>query len=222
MTLWKMSLLATVLLAPLAGRVGAAPRELRLLAHSPQTDADAPTFEVASVKLNKSGDRFIGFTYQGGRFKATNVPLRVLIRNAYQVHDSQISDGPNWVNSDRFDIVAKGDVGASPAFPIQLREGASKLQLMMRALLVDRFKLAVHRETRQIPVYALVVARRDGRLGPELRRSDVDCAASAAAARREVAPSSNPPAMHEETRCAMAVGPDKSEVDLEAVSHEHA
>ena len=94
----------------------------------------------------------------------------------------------------------------SRLIPIQLREGASKLQLMMRALLVERFKLAVHRETRQIPVYALVVARRDGRLGPELRRSDVDCAASAAAARRGVAPSSNPPAMREETHCAMAVG----------------
>src|SRR5258708_12464746 len=84
-----------------------------------------------------------------GRFTATNVTLRVLIRSAYAVQDSQIVAGPKWVNADRFNIVAKGDVGQSgPPLLIQ-PGGPSRLRLMMQALLTARFNLVVHTEMRE-------------------------------------------------------------------------
>src|SRR6188508_2982567 len=67
-----------------------------------------PQFEVASIKPNKSGDGRVMLGVQpGGRFTATNVPLRLLIRNAYQLQDFQIVGGPSWIADERFDIVAK-------------------------------------------------------------------------------------------------------------------
>jgi uncharacterized protein (TIGR03435 family) len=165
------------------------------------SQTDVPAFEVASVKPNQSGEVRFTFTYQGSTFKATNATLRMLIRNAYQVQDSQIFGGPSWLNDDRFDIVAKGDVGASPAFPVTQREGPSRLQQMIRTLLAERFKLAVHIAGRDQPVFALVVARSDGRLGPTLHRTDADCASMAAATRAGTLPAS--PA---QTRCVASVG----------------
>ncbi len=112
-----------------------------------------------------------------------------------------------WVNSDRFNIIAKGDVGQSPAFPVQLAEGPSRLQLMMQAFLAERFKLVVRKESKESNVYALIPASSDGRLGPALRRSDVDCAALAAAAR--AAASSALPVQPEQaraTRCRLSRG----------------
>ena len=162
----------------------------------------SPAFEVASVKPNNSGQAQFSFNYlrAGGRFTATNVTLHMLIRNSYQVQDSQIVGGPKWLNSDRFDIVAKAeDVGTS-AFPVQSPDGPTRLQLMMRGLLVERFRLAVHPETRPVSsALALVVATRDGRLGPALRPSTVDCSALARSAR---------PSPRGQTRCgaAMAIG----------------
>jgi uncharacterized protein (TIGR03435 family) len=101
----------------------------------------------------------------GGRFTATNITVRFLIRTAYQLQDDQISGGPNWLTSDHFDILAKAEAGASPA----------QLPSMMQALLADRFKLAVHHETKELPIYALVIARSDGALGSQLRRNDCVC-----------------------------------------------
>jgi uncharacterized protein (TIGR03435 family) len=84
----------------------------------------------------------------GGRFVATNIPLLLFIRTAYRLQDDQIVGGPGWLNSDRFDIVAKADAGAT----------VQQLPSMMQTLLVDRFKMAVHHETRELPIYALVLA----------------------------------------------------------------
>jgi uncharacterized protein (TIGR03435 family) len=179
----------------------------QIVGHGLQAVEAPPTFEVASVRPNNSGERNITFTYQGGRFNATNVTLRMLIRHSYGIQDSQIVGGPSWVNSDRFNIIAKGDVGQSPAFPVQLAEGPSRLQLMMQALLAERFKLVVRKESKESNVYALIPARSDGRLGPALRRSDVDCAALAAAAR--AAASSALPVQPEQaraTRCRLSRG----------------
>jgi len=145
--------------------------------------ASVPAFDEASITSNISGQNGMFFTYRGGRFNATNVTLRMLIRSSYSVQDAQIVGGPPWMNSDRFNIVAKGDVGQSPALPVIVAGGPSRLQLMMQALLADRFKLVVHTADQESTVYALVVARSDGRLGPHLRRSEVDCAALAPAAR---------------------------------------
>ncbi|MGH9140148.1 MAG: TIGR03435 family protein [Vicinamibacterales bacterium] len=130
----------------------------------------APEFEVASVKPNESGDRRVSIEVSpGGRFRATNAPLRSLIRIAYQLQDVQLAGGPKWLDDERFDIVAKGD--GSPA-PDQIR-------LMLQSLLAERFKLTLRRETRDLPLYALVMARKDGRWGPKLRRADADCTQAA-------------------------------------------
>src|SRR5215510_2629073 len=69
--------------------------------------AQGPSFEVASIKPNNSGDGRVMMQNQPGRFTATNVTLKQLIRNAYQLQDFQISGGPSWISSDHFDIVAK-------------------------------------------------------------------------------------------------------------------
>jgi uncharacterized protein (TIGR03435 family) len=162
----------------------------RLMAQAPATDAK-PAFEVATVKPNKSGDMRVSLGIQaGGRFTAANVPLRMLIRNAYQLQDFQLVGGPDWIASERFDIIAKA-VGDVPPRPPWGPPGP--LQLMLQTLLGERFKLSVHRETRELPVYELVLARPDGKLGPQLQPSTVDCAAVAAARGRGGAPSPAPP-----------------------------
>jgi bla regulator protein blaR1 len=150
------------------------------IAVSAQTPA-GPTFEVASVKANKSGDKRTMMQAQpGGRLTATNVPLRVLIGNAYRLQDFQLIGGPDWIASERFDIVAKATGDVPPAPP---GGPPGSMQFMLQALLADRFKLVVHQETRELAIYALVVARSDGKLGSQLRPSTVDCEARVAAIR---------------------------------------
>ncbi len=134
-----------------------------------------PAFEVASVKVNKSGDgRVALFGQPGGRFNATNVTLQMLISTAFgtpqPLPNFQILGGPEWIRSDRFDIVAKapGDASLGPD---------GQMSLMVRTLLKERFDLVVHNETRELPVYALVMARADRRPGPQLKPAAVDCAA---------------------------------------------
>ena len=149
-------------------------------ASRPGTRAQAPLpeFEVASVKINKSGlsGKVNLQTLPGGRFTAENVTLRQLIRNAYMLQDAQVSGGPKWIDDDRFDIVAKagGDDLGDPFLATQ-RGQPSRGQLMLRALLADRFMLLYHNEAREMSTYSLVAARRDGTLGPSLKRSALDC-----------------------------------------------
>jgi uncharacterized protein (TIGR03435 family) len=129
-------------------------------------------FEVATLRVNISGD--MGWRLQpqpGGRLTGTNVPAAALIRFAYNLPDFQITGGPSWLVSTRFDVEAKAE--GDP--PIEHK------RLMLRALLADEFKLTVHTETRELPVYALVMARSDKRLGAQLRRSETDCAREVAA-----------------------------------------
>jgi uncharacterized protein (TIGR03435 family) len=146
-----------------------------------QTGADAPQFEVASVKPHKSDDGLFGILGQpGGRFTATNASLRMLIRTAYQLQEDQIIGGPGWLGSDHFDIVAKAH--ESVVFgPTRGGQGAGDMQLMLRALLADRFRLTTHKETRDLPIFTLVTARSDSNPGPQLRAAAIDCAALAAA-----------------------------------------
>src|SRR5882672_2561731 len=181
------------------------PARLRAQAQAPAAaDAPAnPVFEVASVKQNRSGEGFIRVGMApGGRFTATNVPLRQLIQLAYQIQPFQIVGGPNWIASDRFDIVAKaaGDV------PPQTPGVAGPMQLMMRTLLADRFKLTLHNEQREMPIYALVLAKADGKLGPQLKSSTTDCAALMGAAARRGGPPP-PPSFNEPMQCGMRVFP---------------
>lgn len=163
------------------------------------------SFEAASVKPNKSGSGQVSIGIQpGGRFNAVNVPLRLLIRNAYQLQDFQLVGGPGWMTSDRFDIVAKADPASLPPLPAPPGT-AGPFQIMLRNLMADRFKLKVHKETREMPVYALQLARPDGKLGPQLRPATVDCAALAGRGRGGPPPA--PPAPGERPACGMRIGP---------------
>ena len=149
----------------IAGLVVFALSPLRAVTRA-QPSEDAFAFDVASVKPNVSGEmRVTVQAMPGGRFTATNAPLRTLIREAYALQGFQLSGGPGWLDSDRFDIVAKSENNPTP---LQMR-------VMLRALLTERFKLSVHTETRDLPLYALVLARPDGKLGPHLRRTGTDC-----------------------------------------------
>jgi uncharacterized protein (TIGR03435 family) len=124
-------------------------------------------FEVASVKPSDasiSGAVPVSILFQpGGRFTATNATLRFLIREAYDVQDNQVSGGPNWLNSDLYNIEARPD-GATQVPPGPA--GGAIMRPMIQSLLEERFKLAVHREIREMPVYDLSVARGGTKLKP--------------------------------------------------------
>jgi uncharacterized protein (TIGR03435 family) len=128
------------------------------------------SFDVASIKQNASGNPGGGLDMSKGQLRATNLPLQMVMRQAFEVMDSQIVDAPAWVASERYDIVAKAPPGVTTA---------EALRPLMRALLADRFKLSTHVEKREMPVYALLKARADGTLGPTFRQSPIDCAANA-------------------------------------------
>ena len=136
------------------------------------------SFEVASVKTNKSGDFRRGMGPEpGGRFGAINVPLRDLVAFAFGIPnadaESRVIGGPEWITRERFDIAAKAaDASAPSGYPP-----------LVQAMLVERFKLQAHEEVRDVEAFALVRARTDGTPGPQLRRSDVDCDARRAAAK---------------------------------------
>jgi len=193
-------------LAGVAGIVVATPR-----AQAP-APSSGPTFDVTSVKPNKSGPGGPSMLQNqpGGRFTATNVPVRPLIQNAYRLQSFQLVGGPAWLDTERFDIVAKGsgDLAAplSPVFGVQQSNDPTPMQFAMRALLADRFKLVVHHETRELPIYALVLARTDKKLGPGIHPSGVDCAALAAARGRVGAPPPGPPPLDQRPVCGMRMG----------------
>jgi uncharacterized protein (TIGR03435 family) len=124
-----------------------------------------PVFDVVSIKPATSGDtRVTNRVQPGGRYTATNITLRQLIRDAYRVQEFQIVGGPGWMNLDRFDIVAKAE--GNPSVGLMAR--------MRQTLLTDRFKVVTHTETREMPVYALIV-KQTGKLGPKLRPSSERC-----------------------------------------------
>lgn len=120
---------------------------------SQQTRAE---FEVASIKPNTSGNMMIMIRPPvGGRFTATNARLRMLIGVAYNVKSFEISGGPGWAGSEGFDIEAKA---------ADSRITLDDMRPMLQSLLEDRFQLKVHRETKEVPIYALVPAKN----GPKL------------------------------------------------------
>jgi len=131
-----------------------------------------PTFDIASIKVNKAGPgspQRAGLT-AGDRLNFTNTPVFVLISTAY---DGAEIVGPSWIGKpgqpnwdvDRFDVVAKASA------PVTRDE----LKAMLRTLMAERFKLAVHTETRSEAIWALVLARRDGKLGPTLHPAEKSC-----------------------------------------------
>jgi len=134
-----------------------------------------PAFAVATIKKNTSGDAAQSMRLQpGGRVVVTNQPLRRLIVFAYGLQPQQLAGGPGWLDTDRFDVVAQAEGNLSPTPP---GGPPGPAQLMMQRLLGERFGLAVHTEAREMPVYALTLARSDGRLGPRIKPATVDCLA---------------------------------------------
>lgn len=141
-----------------------------------QEPATPVFFEVAVVRPNKSGERSANFGDRpGGRFEATNTPLHMLILDAYRISEKQLVDAPEWTRNERFDVNARLEQEA----PIVRGGESGERQLALRSLLAQRFRLAVHRETRQVPMYALVMARADRKPGPRLKPSATDCSARA-------------------------------------------
>lgn len=124
------------------------------------------TFDAVSVKPNKTGSSSMSSGWSGERWRMVNVSVAGLILSAYPGRTQELIGAPEWVTSERFDVEARATFAPS----------SDQGLMMLRALLADRFKFAAHVETPERPIYYLVVARADGRLGPQLRRIDIDCA----------------------------------------------
>jgi uncharacterized protein (TIGR03435 family) len=124
-----------------------------------QAPPSTPSFEVADVKVNNSGEVRMAIDLQpGGRLIMRNVPMKVLIMFAYHVRPEAVTKAPGWIESDRYDVVAKATPGTPP----------DHIRRMVQALLAERFKLGVHVEQRVGPAYALVL----GKSGPKLQMSE--------------------------------------------------
>lgn len=136
---------------------------------SAQPAANPLTFEVASVRPSAADAHGLIDFLPGGSLRASGMTLKSLISIAYAVRQFQISAGPGWINSDRFDITARAEASdtAAPAnsYPATIRQ---QMQERLRNLLEERFKLTVHRDTKEQQVYALVVAKS----GPKIQESN--------------------------------------------------
>ncbi len=136
-----------------------------------QPPAKPLTFEVASIKpSDPNGGRAVLSLPGGESLTATNSPVRALITFAYGIPDPQLTGGPSWIGSDRYDVTAK--TGASELAPLTRAPTAEEVQASdnrtrerARALLAERFGLLVHREMREQVVYLLTIAKN----GPKLK-----------------------------------------------------
>ena len=138
-----------------------------------------PAFDVASIKVSKSG--LPGNIWGGGpgRYVVDGITAANLIRNAYSLRPEEIIGGPAWLNTERFQI--------SATYPPESR--AAEVDAMLRRMLQDRFSLKTHREQRELPKFVLVLADAQGRLGPQLKKSNPQC-----------------PSPHPQTPCMMKAG----------------
>jgi uncharacterized protein (TIGR03435 family) len=140
------------------------------LAQDSAAGAKTPAYEVVSVKPNKLGSNNVRINSSSGRYMATNVSLKMLLQSAYDLKmQDQISGSLGSLADARFDIEAKMDeetVEAQKKLPA--KEASEQRQRMMQALLADRFQLKLHHETKELPMYALVVAKG----GSKLKQAD--------------------------------------------------
>lgn len=138
--------------------------------HQQSQSASAPVlpkfeYEVASIKLDQSDHTSSMTNNPADGFVATNISLKGLILNAYGILDFQIVGGPDWINSERYVIDAKMDAETADSLQkLKLEDRIRARQQMLQALLADRLKLTIHRETRDLPVYFLVVAKNGSKL----------------------------------------------------------
>jgi uncharacterized protein (TIGR03435 family) len=138
------------------------------------TPAAAPLFDVAAIHIHLPEPHehsSIWSSPNDGEFRTANVTLKLLLQFAFTLPEAQILGGPNWVNSTRFDINAKSNSAVDAQMHGLTNDVASlQKQRMIQALLADRFRLAAHLETRELPTYALVAARG----GPTFLQSKAD------------------------------------------------
>jgi uncharacterized protein (TIGR03435 family) len=163
-------LLAAIGVAALAGPVVFGlvnPSQVR--AQSTQTTGvPLPSFEVASVKRNLSGPPGTRIMIPPGRFTVTGTTPKFLIEFAYNVKDFQVSGGPSWISSERYDIDAKEeDSQVEELQKLPPDQRLEQIRLRIQSLLADRFKLKVSHTTKELPDYALVVAKN----GPKLHEA---------------------------------------------------
>jgi uncharacterized protein (TIGR03435 family) len=117
--------------------------------------AALPAFEVASIRPADAAGA-ISIRRSGDRLTTSSASLEMLIEWAFDIRNDRLFGKPRWLDSVRFDIAAKAGQSLAPG----------RLQQMMQSLLATRFKLAIHRETRELPVYAMVVAKSGVKLHP--------------------------------------------------------
>jgi uncharacterized protein (TIGR03435 family) len=140
-------------------------------ATTPTTATTGPVqFDSASIKRNRSNSNIVGVSGGRGQYQGTNITVGLLLAAAFRMPSSQIIGAPEWTETERYDVVAKMPDGVSQAPGV----AQTAQQEAIRALLEDRFKMMAHKETRELPIFALVVAR-EGRLGPDLTPSKNDC-----------------------------------------------
>jgi uncharacterized protein (TIGR03435 family) len=160
--LWLVAVVWIALVAPGAlGQGGVAPGGAAVAA---TTGVRVPTFDVVSIKLNKSDSGMIRVMTKPDGYSATNISLKMLLQAAYGIREDLISGVPSSADSTRYDVDAKvagPDVDALKALSPEQRRS------MLQPMLVDRFKVKVHTETKQLPVYELVLAKG----GPKLKEA---------------------------------------------------
>ena len=121
-----------------------------------QSPAARSEFEVASVKRNVTGDLGRYFKPAAGRVTVSNMTVKDLLTIAYEVRDFQVSGGPSWIDSEHYDIEAKTNGNSA----------RKQMADMLQALLEDRFKLKAHRDTKEMPIYVLTVAKNGLKIQP--------------------------------------------------------
>jgi uncharacterized protein (TIGR03435 family) len=158
---------------PCASRLAAQTASAPHAVAPPAASAPQPTvpivFEVSTVKVSKPGESGSHSDMSNGTYTAHNIALKNLMQySAYGIPQQRILGGPKWLDWTRFDIEAKTDsAGAEQIQKLGNEQRRTQIQKMFQLLLADRFKLVVHWETRELPVYALVTAKN----GPSLEKS---------------------------------------------------
>ena len=122
---------------------------------SAETNVKLPEFDVVSVRENKSDSGMMRWMYTADGLNITNLSIKALIASAYDIKQFLISGGPSWVDSTAFDVQAKV---APEDVPAMKKLTPTQRGLMLRKILAERFHLAVHIETKTLPVYDLVLA----------------------------------------------------------------
>jgi len=161
--LWRFALLVAALVLASAPQGGAQSVQA--------ARAPLPSFEVATIKKSRSDESPWGPGFQPGRFMGRDQTINLVIALAYNVYPLRIFGAPGWVNSERYDIQAKeSDTTAEELRKLPPAKAMEEQSLLLQSLLAERFGLKVSHQTKELPVYALVVAKG----GPKFQEAKPD------------------------------------------------